>query len=105
MCCLKDSEKKYRKERWETLFKEQRESGLPIRYWCSLKGINYGTFRTLRYRYGAKTSRAERRSDAEWLELIAHFENSGMSLRTWCKKHGILYGTLINEKTRVKGRD
>ena len=105
MSYLKDSEKMQRKANWETLFEEQRRSGLPIRYWCSLNGVNYGTFRTLKHRYGVKSSRAARRSDAEWLKLIENFENSGMSPRCWCQKNGILYGTFMTAKSRVKGSD
>ncbi len=35
-------------------------------------------------------SRAPRRSQEEWLQLIMECRNSGMTDRTWCEQHGIL---------------
>lgn len=47
-------------------------------------------------------SRARRRSQEEWLQLIMECRNSGMSDRTWCDEHGILVSSFYNAVKRLR---
>ncbi len=47
-------------------------------------------------------SRAPRRSQEEWLQLIMECRNSGMTDRTWCEQHGILVSSFYNAVKRLR---
>jgi len=47
-------------------------------------------------------SRAPRRSQEEWLQLIIECRNSGMTDRTWCEQHGILASSFHNAVKRLR---
>ncbi|MCI8431106.1 MAG: IS66 family insertion sequence element accessory protein TnpB [Lachnospiraceae bacterium] len=47
-------------------------------------------------------SRALRRSQEEWLQLIMECRNSGMTDRTWCEQHGILVSLFYNAVKRLR---
>ncbi len=47
-------------------------------------------------------SRAPRRSQAEWLQLIMECRNSGMTDRAWCEQHGILVSSFYNAVKRLR---
>ena len=47
-------------------------------------------------------SRAPRRSQEEWLQLIMKCRNSGMTDRTWCGQHGILVSSFYNAVKRLR---
>lgn len=47
-------------------------------------------------------SRAPRRSQEEWLELIMECRNSGMTDRAWCEQHGILVSSFYNAVKRLR---
>ena len=47
-------------------------------------------------------SRAPRRSQGEWLQLIMECRNSGLSDRIWCEQHGILVSSFYNAVKRLR---
>ncbi len=47
-------------------------------------------------------SRAPRRSQEEWLQLVMECRNSGMTDRTWCEQHGILVSSFYNAVKRLR---
>jgi len=47
-------------------------------------------------------SRANRRSQDEWLQLIQECRRSGLSDRTWCEQHGILVSSFYNAVKRLR---
>lgn len=47
-------------------------------------------------------SRAKRRSQEEWLQLIMECRSSGMTDRTWCEEHGILVSSFYNAVKRLR---
>lgn len=47
-------------------------------------------------------SRAPRRSQEEWIQLIMECRNSGMTDRTWCERHGILVSSFYNAVKRLR---
>ena len=47
-------------------------------------------------------SRANRRSQDEWLQLIQECRSSGLSDRTWCEQHGILVSSFYNAVKRLR---
>ena len=47
-------------------------------------------------------SRAPRRSQEEWIQLIMECRNSGMTDRTWCEQHGILVSSFYNAVKRLR---
>lgn len=47
-------------------------------------------------------SRAPRRSQEEWLQLIMECRSSGMTDRTWCEQHGILVSSFYNAVKRLR---
>ncbi len=47
-------------------------------------------------------SRAPRRSQAEWLQLVMECRNSGMTDRAWCEQHGILVSSFYNAVKRLR---
>ncbi len=47
-------------------------------------------------------SRAPRRSQEEWIQLIMECRNSGMTDRTWCERHGILVSSFYNAVKRFR---
>ena len=47
-------------------------------------------------------SRAPRRSQEEWIQLIMECRNSGMTDRTWCERHGILVRSFYNAVKRLR---
>lgn len=47
-------------------------------------------------------SRANRRSQDEWLQLIRECRCSGLSDRTWCEQHGILVSSFYNAVKRLR---
>lgn len=52
-------------------------------------------------------SRASRRSQEEWLQLIMECRGSGMTDRAWCEQHGILVSSFYNavKRLRIKSCD
>lgn len=49
-------------------------------------------------------SRANRRSQDEWFQLIQECRSSGLSDRTWCEQHGILVSSFYNAVKRLRKR-
>lgn len=47
-------------------------------------------------------SRASRRSQDEWFQLIQECRSSGLSDRTWCEQHGILVSSFYNAVKRLR---
>lgn len=47
-------------------------------------------------------SRANRRSQDEWLQLIQECRRSGLTDRTWCEQHGILVSSFYNAVKRLR---
>ncbi len=47
-------------------------------------------------------SRASRRSQAEWLQIIQECRKSGLTDRTWCEQHGILVSSFYNAVKRLR---
>lgn len=47
-------------------------------------------------------SRANRRSQDEWFQLIQECRSSGLSDRTWCEQHGILVSSFYNAVKRLR---
>lgn len=47
-------------------------------------------------------SRANRRSQDEWLQLIQECRGSGLTDRTWCEQHGILVSSFYNAVKRLR---
>lgn len=47
-------------------------------------------------------SRANRRSQDEWLQLIQECRSSGLTDRTWCEQHGILVSSFYNAVKRLR---
>ena len=47
-------------------------------------------------------SRAPRRSQEEWIQLIMECRNSGMTDCTWCEQHGILVSSFYNAVKRLR---
>ena len=46
-------------------------------------------------------SRANRRSQDEWLQLIQECRSSGLTDHTWCEQHGILVSSFYNVKEQI----
>lgn len=46
-------------------------------------------------------SKANRRSQDEWLQLIQECRSSGLTDRTWCEQHGILVSSFYNAVKRL----
>lgn len=49
-------------------------------------------------------SKANRRSQDEWFQLIQECRSSGLSDRTWCEQHGILVSSFYNAVKRLRKR-
>ncbi len=47
-------------------------------------------------------SRAPRRSQEEWLQLIMECRGSGMTDHAWCEQHGILVSSFYNAVKRLR---
>lgn len=92
-----------RRERWRTLVRRHKRSGMSAQDFCKKEKIPYSSFVQQRRTHDARPTQKEIR--ARWAELISEQNRSGLNVAAFCAKRGVRFAAFCKARSRMIQRN